>query len=161
MQLASEIAALVGMRVGQEFTAVFPVGSSEANLAVCAMVVAVVVVSTVFFNDEVASRSFGLAPVKDEAAETSGAVGGKVFSNLTMSYSERIVWQCAQVARRYGLTLREQEVLELMVQGMSVPDIAERTSISYGTAKTHVSHIYKKLDVHSRDEALALLYRGV
>ncbi len=161
VQLASEIAALVGMRVGQEFTAVFPVGSSEANLAVCAMVVAVVVVSTVFFNDEVASRSFGLAPVKDEAAETSGAVGGKVFSNLTMSYSERIVWQCAQVARRYGLTLREQEVLELMVQGMSVPDIAERVSISYGTAKTHVSHIYKKLDVHSRDEALALLYRGV
>ena len=78
-----------------------------------------------------------------------------------MSYSERIVWQCAQVARRYGLTLREQEVLELMVQGMSVPDMAERVSISYGTAKTHVSHIYKKLDVHSRDEALALLYRGV
>lgn len=159
VQLAHEIAGLVGMWAGQEFTAVFPVGSDGANLVMCAMIVTVVVVSTVVFNDEVVSRSFGLSPARGGLAQEGGGSGTHPLPNPAMSYSERIVWQCTQVARRYGLTLREQEVLELMAQGMSVPDMAERVSISYGTAKTHVNHIYKKLDVHSRDEALALLYR--
>lgn len=159
VQLAHEIAGLAGMWAGQEFTAMFPVGSDGANLVMCAMVVAVVVVSTIVFNDEVVSRSFGLEPVRGMSAQEDGGPGAHGLPNPAMSYSERIVWQCTQVARRYGLTLREQEVLELMAQGMSVPDMAERASISYGTAKTHVNHIYKKLDVHSRDEAMALLYR--
>ena len=159
VQLSSEISGLVGMAAGREFTAAFPAGSPEANLAMCAMVVGVVVVSTVVFNDSVVARSFGMVPVDRDARDGDQAVlRGPAAA---MSYSERIVWRCGQVARRYGLTLREQEVLELMVQGVSIPAIAERASISYGTAKTHVNHIYKKLDVHSRDEALALVAREV
>ena len=159
VQLGSVAAGLVGMAAGREFTAVFPVGSPGANLAMCAMVVGVVVVSTVVFNDSVVARSFGMVPAGSRGG--GSATGEGSGPEAAMSYSERIVWRCGQVARRYGLTLREQEVLELMVQGVSIPDIAERASISYGTAKTHVNHIYKKLDVHSRDEALALVGREV
>ncbi len=159
VQLSSEISGLVGMAAGREFTAAFPAGSPEANLAMCAMVVGVVVVSTVVFNDSVVARSFGMVPVDRGARDGDQAVlRGPAAA---MSYSERVVWRCGQIARRYSLTLREQEVLELMVQGVSIPAIAERASISYGTAKTHVNHIYKKLDVHSRDEALALVSREV
>jgi NarL family two-component system response regulator LiaR len=52
------------------------------------------------------------------------------------------------------LTGREKEVLELMVQGMTNIEIAERLSISRFTAKKHVSNILAKLNSSSRTEAI-------
>jgi DNA-binding CsgD family transcriptional regulator len=56
------------------------------------------------------------------------------------------------------LRARECEVLELMVAGMSNHDIADRLCISLRTVKFHVSNILRKLDVHSRTEAIALAH---
>lgn len=55
------------------------------------------------------------------------------------------------------LTRREREILELLLEGRSVPIICERLVISEGTARTHVKHIYQKLDVHNRQELLDLV----
>jgi LuxR family transcriptional regulator, maltose regulon positive regulatory protein len=55
---------------------------------------------------------------------------------------------------RQPLSERESEVLGLLAQGLSYQDIANRLVISLPTVKTHVSHVYSKLDVHSREEAL-------
>jgi ATP/maltotriose-dependent transcriptional regulator MalT len=52
------------------------------------------------------------------------------------------------------LTERELEVLRLIVQGLSNPAIAERLVISIGTVKTHTNHIYGKLGVVNRVEAV-------
>ncbi|MCB0778023.1 MAG: helix-turn-helix transcriptional regulator, partial [Flavobacteriales bacterium] len=38
---------------------------------------------------------------------------------------------------------REQEILRLLVDGLSYKQIAERCSISYPTVSTHITHIYK------------------
>jgi NarL family two-component system response regulator LiaR len=53
------------------------------------------------------------------------------------------------------LTDRELEVLELMVAGLTNPDIANRLVISRSTVKFHVSSILTKLNVSSRTEAVA------
>ncbi|RYF24505.1 MAG: response regulator transcription factor [Flavobacteriales bacterium] len=53
-----------------------------------------------------------------------------------------------------GLSNREKEILALMVQGLSYKDMAEKAFISYETIRTHVKHIYKKLHVVCRSEAV-------
>lgn len=56
-----------------------------------------------------------------------------------------------------GLTGRELEVLELIGQGMSNKEIAERLVIEVGTVKNHVHSILEKLHVNSRGDAAAYL----
>jgi LuxR family maltose regulon positive regulatory protein len=52
------------------------------------------------------------------------------------------------------LTPREQEVLRLLVAGLSNAEIADRLVITVGTTKRHVLHIYGKLDVRTRAQAI-------
>ena len=54
------------------------------------------------------------------------------------------------------LTLREQEVLDLVAQGLPNKQIAERLSFSIHTAKFHVASILQKLGATSRTEAVAI-----
>jgi NarL family two-component system response regulator LiaR len=60
------------------------------------------------------------------------------------------------LATAFELTPREQEVLALVVAGLSNPGIAERLVVSRSTAKAHVSSILSKMGVSNRAEAIAL-----
>lgn len=55
----------------------------------------------------------------------------------------------------YGLTPREKEILNLLVDGLSMKEIAARLDVSYHTVDTHLRSIYDKLHVHSRSSAVA------
>jgi DNA-binding CsgD family transcriptional regulator len=59
-------------------------------------------------------------------------------------------------AHDYSLSPREREVFELLVRGFKYSEIEQSCSLSSGTVKTHVSNLYKKLDVHSRQEMRSL-----
>ena len=59
-------------------------------------------------------------------------------------------------AKRSGLTRREAEVLSLVAQGLSNPQIAERLIVSEHTVHRHLANIYAKLRVSSRAAAVAL-----
>ena len=56
---------------------------------------------------------------------------------------------------RPRLSDREHEVLKLIAQGMSAPEIAERIHLSTATVKTHLQHLYEKLGVSERAAAVA------
>jgi len=55
------------------------------------------------------------------------------------------------------LTHREMEMLTMVLQGATNKEIADRSSISERTVKTHLYRVYRKLNVKSRTKAIALL----
>ena len=59
----------------------------------------------------------------------------------------------AQV-RALGLTPRELEVLELITEGLSTREIADRTNVSENTVKTHTKRVLEKLGARRRTEAI-------
>jgi DNA-binding NarL/FixJ family response regulator len=69
--------------------------------------------------------------------------------------SEFKSYQKAEVAEVYQpLTPREQEILQLMSEGLPNKTIATRLSISERTVTTHVANIYTKLQVNNRVSAI-------
>ena len=60
---------------------------------------------------------------------------------------------------KFRLTRREQEVLALLADGLAQNEIAGRLLISDKTVGTHTEHIYVKLGVHNRAQAIAVAYR--
>jgi len=52
------------------------------------------------------------------------------------------------------LTEREEEILSMLAKGYANKEIADKMSISTSTARTHLRHIYEKLHVRSRTEAI-------
>ncbi len=59
----------------------------------------------------------------------------------------------------YGLTDREKEVLQQMVEGLSQKEIAAKLNISPHTANSHIQNIYRKLQVNSGIKAVAKAVR--
>lgn len=59
-----------------------------------------------------------------------------------------------RISDEYRLSARELEVLELLSAGRTVAYIADKLVVANSTVATHVHHIYRKLDVHNRQELL-------
>lgn len=59
----------------------------------------------------------------------------------------------------FNLTTREKEVLNSLVDGLSYKKITEKYFISISTVRTHISHIYEKLHVNSKAQAVAKILK--
>ena len=58
-----------------------------------------------------------------------------------------------------GLTAREAEVLVLIAEGLSNPEIARRLSVSIATVKTHINNMFSKTGLKDRAQAVSYAYR--
>lgn len=74
-----------------------------------------------------------------------------------LRYLENLADICASIAMQYSLSRRESDVLLLLAQQKTVPQIADELYVSQATVKSHTNSIYKKLQVHSRKELLAFI----
>ena len=80
---------------------------------------------------------------------------GKLLAIIeTLNFNDSDSLPTCNNSLREPLSPREFEVLQLMAEGAANPEIAKRLHISMSTVKTHVTHIFGKLGVGSRTQAI-------
>jgi DNA-binding CsgD family transcriptional regulator len=104
---------------------------------------------------------------RERAAEALGGQAadvirqaGQLTTQAAVSCARRIRGQRQRPAHGWdSLTSAEREVAQLVAEGLSNPDIASRLFISRATVKTHLAHIFTKLDVSNRTQLATLATR--
>ena len=86
-------------------------------------------------------------------------------SPMTPSIANRVLKMVKQrpetgSKESFDLTDREKEILMCLVKGMSYKMVADACFISIETVNVHIKNIYKKLQVHSKSEAVAKAIKG-
>lgn len=95
-----------------------------------------------------------LLVLPEEIAKTIGLIGQEERGSQLPNTVDRAV---ATLAEEGGLSKREREVLGLLARGRSTAYIQNQLFISSGTVCSHRDRIYRKLDVHSKQELLDLI----
>ncbi len=96
--------------------------------------------------------------------EISAAIGEVVQGGAAMNpkIARRVLNLFSRFSRPgkdYGLTDREQQILQLLVAGLMKREIADKLSISFHTVDSHLRNIYQKLRVTTRQAAVARAVR--
>ncbi|WP_298136882.1 response regulator transcription factor [Flavobacterium sp.] len=88
-----------------------------------------------------------------ELYEGGSPMSPKIARKVLSSFNQNISNPVNQL-----ITKREQEVLELLSKGFLYKEIADKLNISLSTVKRHLNHIYTKLQVQNKTEAVNKLY---
>jgi DNA-binding NarL/FixJ family response regulator len=80
--------------------------------------------------------------------------GAPMTSEIARMLVEAFQKKPATLTAGDGLTQRESEILDLLSEGLSNKEIADRVKVSYDTVRAHLRHIYEKLHVRGRTEAV-------
>jgi DNA-binding NarL/FixJ family response regulator len=126
---------------------------------------AAIVILTVFEDDDKIFRSIcaGAAgyllktsSTEDIAAAIrSAAAGGSPINPTIARRVLDMLGKAKPPQKDYGLTPREKEILQLLVQGQSTKEAAAQLNISYHTADGYIRDIYEKLQVNTRSGVVA------
>ena len=126
---------------------------------------AAIVILTVFEDDDKIFRAIcaGAAgyllktsSTEDIATAIRSAASGGSPINPTIARRVLDMFSKANPPQKdYGITPREREILQLLVQGHSTKGAAAQLSISYHTADGYIRAVYEKLHVNSRGSAVA------
>src|SRR6476469_892532 len=91
-----------------------------------------------------------------EAIRETYLGGAPMTASVAVKVLQMFRSQSAAEQKEYiDLSEREKEILTLLVKGKSYKAVASECFISIDTVSTHVRHIYEKLHVHSKSEAVA------
>lgn len=164
------VAILLGNLFGMVFIGgCFPLSEPLARVVGTALVMVAVLLSAYLMHDEDLSSFVTDAPSKPLAVpcKTESPSSGKpaestrVFEGLRLAVEGKdpalVASACSEVAECTGLSKREATVFRLMVDGKNIAAIGEELFIAPGTVRAHMSRIYEKLGVHSREEFGRLL----
>ena len=86
--------------------------------------------------------------------------GAPMTSEIARMFVEAFQKKVPTPAAGDGLTQRESEILVLLSEGLSNKEIADRVKISYDTVRAHLRHIYEKLHVRGRTEAVRMYLKS-
>lgn len=89
--------------------------------------------------------------------EDAEALHEALSSEDSVHVKGRFHARCEEIADRYLLSRRETEVMFLLAKGHNAAFIQDKLCISKSTAKTHINHIYRKLDIHTQQELLNMM----
>ena len=103
---------------------------------------------------ETAPSAHPAAPSEARLAMERHGNAGAEDPNERLRGGGRFRRKCEAVANTYLLSRRETEILFFLAKGHNAAYIQEKLFISEGTAKTHIRHIYRKLDVHSQQDLI-------
>jgi DNA-binding NarL/FixJ family response regulator len=81
--------------------------------------------------------------------------GSPMSSHIARKIVQSFQQPAPACAEAESLSPREAEVLDLLAKGFLYKEIADQMKVSYATVHTHIRHIYEKLHVRSRTEAVA------
>lgn len=88
----------------------------------------------------------------------------RLFADLNPPLSSdrlnRLTDQASALARKYGLSEREQEIVVLYAQGRNRAFISGKLFISENTVRDHIKNVYKKMRIHSKQELIDALERS-
>ena len=97
------------------------------------------------------------AALGEEAFSDAWAEGASLSLDDGVAYARRARGERARPSTGWAsLTPTELDVVRLVAEGLTNPEIGARLFISRATVKTHLSHVYAKLDVSNRAELAAL-----
>ena len=91
-----------------------------------------------------------IAAIKEVNAGGS-PMSGHIARKIVQSFQSPV----SNAPEAQSLSPREAEVLDLLAKGFLYKEIAECMKVTYATVHTHIRHIYEKLHVRSRTEAVA------
>jgi len=90
----------------------------------------------------------------EEVYNGGGSMSSTIAQKVLQFFVRQNVILVQPEENDYDLSTREKEILSLMMEGHNYRSIAEKAFISYETVRTHIKHIYKKLHVACRSEAI-------
>lgn len=85
--------------------------------------------------------------------------GESVGGGIAKTTEFRDTWKerCQNIAQNHKLTRQEERVFIMLARGRNYKHISDELYVSVHTVKTHVYHIYKKLDIHSQQELIDMV----
>lgn len=95
-----------------------------------------------------------------EVAAGRALLSPQITAALIQEFVRRPAMSKSSATQSVGLTQREGNVLELLVQGLSNEEIAQRLVLGESTIKSHVQNLYRKIGVRDRSQVIIYAYEN-
>lgn len=93
---------------------------------------------------------------EETAAQEDVPVVPPLVRNLIVA-QDMVPFYCRMVKKAYSLSNRETDILELILRGRNVARMSETLFVSENTVRSHSKNLYRKLDVHNRQQVFDLV----